>query len=73
MKTGEEVEELEKFQPEATSILESAKFPVHKWESDVECLESEDSPNPSKTLGTVWDKRDDMLEVQVPEPPDNSR
>ena len=42
MQTGEEVEELEKFKREATSILESAKFPVHKWESDIEYLESED-------------------------------
>ena len=70
MQTGEEVEELEKFKREATSILESAKFPVHKWESDVEYLESEDSTNPRKILGTEWDKRDDMLEIQVPEPPD---
>ena len=71
MQTGEEVEELEKFKREATSILESAKFPVHKWESDVEYLESEDSTNPSKILGTAWDKRDDMLEIQVPQLPDN--
>jgi len=71
MQTGEEVEELEKFKREATSILESSKFPVHKWESDVEYLESEDSTNPSKILGTVWDKRDDMLEIQVPQPPDD--
>ena len=71
MQTGEEVEELEKFKREATNILASAKFPVHKWESDVECLESEDSTNPSKILGTKWDKSDDMLETQVPDPPDN--
>ena len=65
------MEELEKFKREATSILESAKFPVDKWQFDVEYLESEDSTNPSKILGTVWEKRDDMLETQVPEPPDN--
>lgn len=71
MKTGEEEQELKKFKIEATSILESARFPVHKWESDVETLESEDSTNPSKILGITWDKRDDTLEVQVPEPSDN--
>ena len=71
MQTGEEVQELEKFKREATNILESAKFPVHKWESDIEYLESEDSTNPSKILGIVWDKRDDMLETQVPRPPDD--
>ena len=63
MKTGEEEQELKKFKREATSILESAKFLVHKWESDVDTLESEDSTNPSKILGITWDKRDDMLEV----------
>jgi len=59
MKTGDEEEELAKFKREASSILKSAKFPVHKWESDVEYLESEDSKNPSKILGTVWHKKDD--------------
>ena len=71
MKTGQEEQELKKFKIEATSILESARFPVLKWESDVETLESEDSTNPSKILGKTWDKRDDTLEVQVPEPSDN--
>ena len=44
------VEDLEKFKREATSILESVKFPVYKWESslDVEHLESKDSTNPSQ-------------------------
>ena len=42
------VEDLEKFKREATSILESVKFPVHKWQSDVEHLESKDSTNPSQ-------------------------
>ena len=63
MQTEEEMEELEKCKREATNILASAKFPVYKWESDVGCLESEDSTNPSKILGTKWDKRDDMLET----------
>ena len=71
MQIGEEMEKLEKFKREATIILESAKFPVHKWESDVEYLESEDSTNPRKILGTVWDKRDGMLEIHVPTPPKN--
>ena len=44
------VEDLEKFKTEATSILESVKFPVYKWESnlDVEHLESKDSTNHSQ-------------------------
>ena len=71
MKTGEEEQELKKFKIEATSILERTRFPVHKRESDAETLESEDSTNPSKILRITWDKRDDTLEVQVPEPSDN--
>jgi len=30
-----------------------------------------DSRNLSKILRTGWKKRDNMLEVQVPDPPDN--
>ena len=65
------MEELEKFKRKATSILESANFFVHKWESNIEYLESKDSANPSKILGIVLDKRDDRVETQVPKPPDD--
>ena len=61
LKTGSGVGELSRFK-EATEILESAKFPVHKWESDVQELDEE--PNPSKILGLMWDKREDRLEIQ---------
>ena len=37
----------------------------------IRCWVPEDSSSPSKILGTVWDKKDDMLEMQVPDPPDN--
>ena len=36
MKTGSDIADLEDFKREATEILEDAKFPVHKWESNVE-------------------------------------
>lgn len=63
MKTGRGVEELKEFKQEATEILEGARFPVHKWESNIPELDSED--NPSRLLGLVWDKREDMLEIQA--------
>ena len=63
MKTGVDVRELSRFKEEAIEILESAKFPVHKWESDVQELDKE--PNQSKILGLMWDKREDTLEMQV--------
>ena len=44
MKTGGQVEEMRKF----THILEDAKFKVHKWESNIEELEDQNMPNPSR-------------------------
>ena len=61
------MEELQVFKREATSVLEEAKFPVHKWESNVEALESIDVPNHSKILGHTWNKDGDTLEITVPE------
>ena len=65
MKTGSETEEIRKFKREATEILEGAKFPVHKWESNILELENENMPNPGKILGHSWDKREDTLELQI--------
>ncbi len=67
MKTGDYVEELDEFKYEATTIMEEGKFPVHKWESNIQSLESTEMPNPRKILGLTWHKRDDVLEIQVPE------
>ena len=57
------VGELEDFKREATEILEGAKFPVHKWESNIEELDEE--PNPSKILGHKWDKKEDTIEIKA--------
>ena len=62
---GDDVASLAKFKEEASDILESGKFPVHKWESNDEWLESNDMENPTKLLGHVWDKREESLEVTV--------
>ena len=73
MKTGESMEELEVFKREASQILESAMFPIHKWESDLLELESEDVVNPCKILGHTWEKKHDTLEVNLkPLPPDET-
>ena len=63
MKTGSDIRELRRFKEEAIEILQNAKFPVHKWESNVQQLDKE--PNQSKILGLMWDKRKDTLEIQV--------
>ncbi|XP_015747779.1 PREDICTED: uncharacterized protein LOC107327543 [Acropora digitifera] len=65
MKTGHRSEELKQFKKEATEILEKARFPVHKWESNLPELESDDMTNPGKILGHNWDKRKDTLELPV--------
>ena len=67
MKPGGNIQELYQFKIEATEILESGKFPVHKWESNINVLESEGMPNPTKILGHSWDKVEDMLEIHVPQ------
>ena len=61
MKTGSEIEKIRKFKSETTEIRESAKFPVHKWESNILELKRENMPNPGKILGHPWDKREDTL------------
>lgn len=66
MKTGSSVEELENFKREASSILESAKFPVGKWESNVQALGNQDAKDDtSKILRHIWHKKKDTLEVQM--------
>ena len=40
MQTVGNVEKLMRFKEESTAVLESARFPVHKWESNVKFLES---------------------------------
>ena len=65
MKTRSEIEEIRQFKNEATEILENAKFPVHKWKSNILELKSENMPNPGKILGHLWDKRKDTLELQI--------
>ena len=62
MQMGGDQEQLVKFKKESTEILENARFPVHKWESNVGSLESENMPNPSKILGHTWNKEEDTLE-----------
>ena len=63
MQTGGGHEKLVRFKEESTIVLESAQFPVHKWESNVKPLESESMPNPSKILGHTWNKENDTLEL----------
>ena len=62
MQTGGNDEELMRFKEESTARRESARFLVHKWESNVKFPESEGMPNPSKILGHAWSKDNDTPE-----------
>ena len=59
MGTGWNYESLQKFKIQLTAILADARFPVHKWESNLLELESEKMKNPSAILGLCWDKQED--------------
>ena len=65
MKTREGLEEMKRFKSEATQILEEARFPVHKWESNLREVESGGMTNPSKILGLSWEKQNDTLELTM--------
>ena len=65
MKTGQGLEEMERFKSEATQILEQARFPVHKWESNLQELKSDEMTNPSGILELNWNKENDTLELTM--------
>lgn len=65
MKTGQGLEEMERFKSEATQILEQARFPVHKWESNLRELKSDEMTNPSGILELNWNKENDTLELTM--------
>ena len=67
MQTGQGSEEMKRFKTEATQVLEEVRFPVHKWESNLQELESDGMANPSKILGLSWDKQNDTIEVTIPQ------
>ena len=67
MAAGESYEGLQKFKQQSTAILQDAKVPVHKWESNLAELESEERKNLSTILGLSWNKREDILEIEINE------
>ena len=71
MQAGGQMADLEKFKRESKVIFDSAKFPIHKWESNIRLLEDNNMKNPSVIFGHVWDKKQNTLEIQAPEMPLN--
>ena len=71
MQAGGQMADLEKFKRENKVIFDSAKFPIHKWESNIRSLEDNNMKNPRVIFGHMWDKKQDTLEIQAPEMPLN--
>ena len=53
MQAGGQMADLEKFKRESKVIFDSAKFPIHKWESNIRSLEDNNVKNPSVIFGHV--------------------
>ena len=71
MQAGGQMADLEKFKRESKVIFDSAKFLIHKWESNIRSSEDNNIKNPSVIFGYVWDKKQETLEIQAPEMPLN--
>ena len=71
MQAGGQMADLEKLKRESKVIFDSAKFPIHKWESNIRSSEDNNIKNPSVIFGYVWDKKQETLEIQAPEMPLN--
>ncbi|KAB0798916.1 hypothetical protein PPYR_06796 [Photinus pyralis] len=61
------LDELIKLQTELTSLLASAGFKLHKWNSNNGSLVSFQKEITSKVLGVLWDPVSDSFQVSVPE------
>ena len=56
--------EAEKFKVESTEIMAKGKFPLGKWESNINVLNDNDKVE-TKLLGILWNKCDDVYAVEI--------
>ena len=45
--------------------MNKGKFPLGKWESDIEALDNDKERAKTKLLGVVWNKKDDTFAVKI--------
>ena len=58
-------EDAEKFKVEATNIMSKGKFPLGKWESNLEHLNDDKERVKTKLLGIGWNKNEDIYAVEL--------
>ena len=79
---GESTSEVDKVKRDFVQLFQSGSFKLHKWHSNEQALETNDSvnenelnfvkqqlatkPKEPKILGLLWDKRENFFIIQVP-------
>ena len=58
-------EETKNFKSKATEIMSKRKFPLGKWESNIEALNDDKERAETKLLGVGWNKKDDSFAVGI--------
>ena len=58
-------EEAQRFKTEATKIMDKGKFPLAKWESNIERLNDDQERVETKLLGVSWNKKDNTFAVEL--------
>ena len=58
-------EEAKKFKGKTTEIMSKGKFPLGKWESNIEVLNDDKERVKAKVLGVGWNKKDDTFAVEI--------
>jgi len=58
-------EEPKNVKSKATEIMSKGKFPLGKWESNIEALNDDKERAKTKLLGVCWNKKDDTFAVEI--------
>jgi len=53
------------FKSKATEIMSKGKFPLGKWESNIEALNNDKERAKTKLLDVGWNKKDDTFAVEI--------
>jgi len=58
-------EEPKNVKSKATEIMSKGKFPLGKWESNIEALNNDKERAKTKLLDVGWNKKDDTFAVEI--------
>ena len=57
--------ETKEFKGKVTEIMSKGKFPLEKWESNIEVLNDDKERVKAKLVGVSWNKKDDTFAVEI--------